>query len=375
MDGGASFSVVIVTHGRESLCRQACASVTAAADAYPGDVEAFLVNSSTEPVFDAAPEPFTEVHVPEITAAGGKRNVGIERASNRWVVLVDDDCTISEAAFSRIAQFIESEGDDDVAALYPVTEFTGDVEFPLRCCIDTHFTRHLYRSEATPERKWGPCTLAVYSRGVLEEVGGFDESFAAGAGGEDVDLGLRFLKRGYRQLGIPETLVEHDTTTWNSLGGNLRRFFHYGLGETDLQLKHPDRVHFKLNTVALELLAVVPTAVVLASLSGNAGWLLLVPVFVFSSLSINAIYNRFEYGKSVAGGFVLRLYDFAYAFGNVYNSVRTGVYRTLFFRCKPNLRPGGNYLLGRDALLYGNEIPDLAAVGLTYAMVTLVMIQ
>jgi len=59
-----------------------------------------------------------------------------------------------------------------------------------------------------PDEVFSPCAgAALYRRGVLEELGGFDERFFAYL--EDVDLGLRARLRGYRWLYVPEAEVLH----------------------------------------------------------------------------------------------------------------------------------------------------------------------
>ncbi|MGI8750607.1 MAG: glycosyltransferase family 2 protein, partial [Thermoleophilaceae bacterium] len=62
-------------------------------------------------------------------------------------------------------------------------------------------------------RNWMAVTGAclMVERRKLEEVGGFDESFAIGGG--DVDLGLRLTAAGYRSLCVPHTRVIHDESS------------------------------------------------------------------------------------------------------------------------------------------------------------------
>ena len=366
-----SFSVVIVTHEREELCRRAHESVARAARRHDGGVEVLLVNSSARPLFDREPDKLIEVHVPRRGGSAAKRNIGIERANHEWVVFVDDDCRISEDALGRLAREIAER--TDAAALYPITEFDGTAAFPLRCCEQTHFTHHFEASRYDAEREWGPCTLAAVSRNALLEIGGFDESFTSGAGGEDVDLGLRLAERGYAQYGIPEVLVKHDARTWNSLEANLRRFFHYGLGETDLQRAHPNRTHLKLNALGTETalaLAMVP-AFVLAGRS--LLWPLAVTLFALLLLACYAVYNRRAYGKSLLEGAVLRLYDYAFEAGNLYNSVRAGAVSAPFFRHRSGTNTQSPFPFGREEFVYPDEVPTLIALALaatlTYALV------
>ena len=357
-----SFSVVIVTHGREELCRRAYESVARAARRYDGDVEVLLVNSSARPLFDREPDDLMEVHVPQRGGSAEKRNIGIERAKHEWVVFVDDDCRISRDALGRLAREIADR--TDATALYPVTEFDGTAAFPLRCCEQTHFTYHFEASRYEAEREWGPCTLAAVSRSALLEIGGFDESFTSGAGGEDVDLGLRLAEHGYAQYGIPEVLVKHDVGTWNSLEANLRRFFHYGLGETDLQRAHPNRTHLKLNALGTETALALAMAPTFALAGRPLLWPLAVALFALLLLPCYAVYNRRTYGKSLLEGGVLRLYDYAFEAGNLYNGLRVGAVSVPFFRHRSGTNTQSPFPFGREEFVYPDEMPTLVALAL-----------
>lgn len=367
MGENIAFTAVIITHGRETLCRKACESVREAADRHAGDVELLLVNSSDRTISASWSFEITEIHAPEAEDAVEKRNLGIEEASKEWIAFVDDDCQIAPHAFEVVSDAI-AEAPETTGAFYPVTEFSGPVEFPLRCCDETHFTNHFYASRHDSTREWAACTLAVFRRDALEAVGRFDESFATGAGGEDVDLGLRLDAHGYEQHGIPETLVYHDASTWNSLAGNLRRFFYYGLGETFLQRKHPDRVHFKLNALGTEVGVLVASILVFGVLRGSTVWLVAVPLFALLAHFCYGVYNRAAYGKSLLEGLVLRTYDYAFEAGNLYNSVRQGSVRGPFYRHKSDSVAESRFPFGREKLIYGDEVPTLLAALATFVL-------
>jgi GT2 family glycosyltransferase len=52
-----------------------------------------------------------------------------------------------------------------------------------------------------------PGTACLYRRDVLENLGGFDEEF--GSYLEDVDLGLRCVREGYKGLYVPDAIAWH----------------------------------------------------------------------------------------------------------------------------------------------------------------------
>lgn len=364
-----SFSIVVVTHEREHLFRQAFASIEKAVEEYPGEAEIVIVNSSRTNALESTPERVTEIHVPDADKSTEKRNLGLQEAINDWIVYVDDDCTVADRALRVAAPLIE-DAEDRVAGLYPVTEFVGDRDRPFECCHGTHYTSAFSMPKRGTEQTWGPCTLAIFDREALLAVGGFDESFASGAGGEDIDIGLRLTERGYRLVGIPETLVYHTTATWNSFRGNCRRFFEYGRGEAELKRKHPGRTHFKLNTVSLLAIVAVTSTITTVIAWGRTG-LLLVPLFACSSMAINAGYYRRRYDKPFGQALLLRAYDYANAVGNVANA--DGEIHGVFYRLKPSLDPDAPYPLGRERLVYSNELLDYVPLLLTYLAIYLLV--
>lgn len=362
-----NFTVVVSTHKRPELCRRACDSICRSASNYTGDIDIILVNSSPEPMHISDPS-FEEIHVPDATTVVEKRNIGIEQATTDWIVFVDDDCEVTPKTFNTLHESITTKATPQSAAFYPITEFAGPMKYPLRCCHETHFTNHFSACKHSSTRKWAACTLAVFDRHVLEEVGGFDGSFAGRAGGEDVDIGLKLNEHNYVQHCIPETLVYHDTTTWNSLSGNLKRFFHYGLGETVLQKKYPDRTHFKLNNIGTEGVVASTAALVLAFIDRNPVWILVAPLFLILNLLTYAIYNHTKYEKSILCGVILRVYDYAFEAGNLFNAVRTCSPTAPFYRHKSESGKGSQFLFGREQLIYGDELPTLLAFLLTALM-------
>ena len=72
---------------------------------------------------------------------------------------------------------------------------------------------------------WGVCSS--YRRNVLLDVGGFNENFTTN--GEDVELGIRLGKRGYRLLYHPDIVLDHHKTdTLTSLNITVYRWFYWG---------------------------------------------------------------------------------------------------------------------------------------------------
>jgi glycosyltransferase involved in cell wall biosynthesis len=71
---------------------------------------------------------------------------------------------------------------------------------------------------------------------LLRSIGGFDERLAWG--GEDYDVNLRAVARGYRGLFVPGAWVYHDQSRLNTRRKILRRRYRYSVGATMAYLKN-----------------------------------------------------------------------------------------------------------------------------------------
>ncbi|MDP9021306.1 MAG: glycosyltransferase, partial [Actinomycetota bacterium] len=115
------------------------------------------------------------------------RNLGWRACSAPWVAFLDDDVRPTARWLERLADDLTGAG-RDVAGLQ------GRVRVPLAPGrAPTDWERNV---AGLAEARWVTADMA-YRRGVLEQVGGFDEHFPR-AYREDVELGLRVTRAGYR---------------------------------------------------------------------------------------------------------------------------------------------------------------------------------
>lgn len=82
---------------------------------------------------------------------------------------------------------------------------------------------------------------AMYRKKILEEAGGFDETFIAA--GEDADLSWRVAWKGYKILYEPNAIVNHYHRA--TLMGLLRQIRSYGAGGSYLFHKHHEKLGYK----------------------------------------------------------------------------------------------------------------------------------
>ncbi|GAA1879491.1 HAD-IIIA family hydrolase [Actinomadura bangladeshensis] len=186
-----SCTVVVPTIGRESL-RVTLHALLAALEGGPGPEphEIIVVDDRPAP---GAPLPLPASAGPRIRVirSGGRgpaaaRNAGWRAAATEWVAFLDDDVVPEPGWPARLAA--------DLAGLPPsVGGSQGRVAVPLP--DDRRPTDWERGTAALAGADWITADMA-YRRGVLAELGGFDERFRR-AYREDADLALRALASGH----------------------------------------------------------------------------------------------------------------------------------------------------------------------------------
>lgn len=81
-----------------------------------------------------------------------------------------------------------------------------------------------------------PMGNSAWRREVFDAIGGFDESFRSA--GEDYDVNLRALEKGYRGLFVPEAWVYHDQSRLDTIWKILRRKYRYMVGGAMAYMKN-----------------------------------------------------------------------------------------------------------------------------------------
>ena len=132
-------------------------------------------------------------------------NIGLRRARGQWVGTVNDDTILPK---DWIAELLQSAG-DDVGSLSPIVANKNNV-------IESAGVDYMARGRACPIKHL-PVSVStadtfnaaavLLNRNALEQVGLFDERF--GSYLEDIDLGLRLTRRGWRNLVVPTVQITH----------------------------------------------------------------------------------------------------------------------------------------------------------------------
>jgi glycosyltransferase involved in cell wall biosynthesis len=239
-------SIVVPTRGRSTLVARLLDSLDRAARAYGGEVEVLILDDSDEDearrIREAVAAHCFATYVPSDPNVRRKRNNGIDRARHEVVLFVDSDCEATPELLREHSR-LYAERNGDLGGVVGVTEFVGSDSAMWQVIQRTQFLNAFSFARRMETVPWATCTNTSYKTALLREVGGFDTSFPAKLGGDDVDLGLRVNAAGYKLYSNPSAVVFHARETWNSFAAVLSRAFRWG--RMDLHLyhrKHADRI-------------------------------------------------------------------------------------------------------------------------------------
>jgi GT2 family glycosyltransferase len=216
----SEISIVIPTRSRFDLLDACLASLSEARDELGESSELIVVNDGNQesPAAIVAAHD-AEAHVVDLPRSGGFSaavSEGIEASSGDWILLLNDDTTLERTSISELLRVARSR--KRVGSVAPQLRFAHDsntinsaglVIDDLGVARDRLLGASLAQSERDVTEVFGSSAAAVvYSREMLDEIGGFDRSFYAYL--EDADVAWRARMRGWSCLFVPTAVVRHN---------------------------------------------------------------------------------------------------------------------------------------------------------------------
>lgn len=213
-------SVIIPTYNRKQTLLKTLDSVLA--QTYPRDLyEVIVVDDGSIDGTEEALEPLLSrilYFKQENKGPATARNLGITHARGEIVAFTDDDCVVPlnwiEAlvyGFRRYPDVVGvggyMEADEETLATNVYARYESYV---------THRVFGLGDKDIYGEHVPIATNCAAYKKEILEELGGFDESFR-NAAGEDADLNLRIASCGYKTLFVPIKVIHIQEYSLRSL--------------------------------------------------------------------------------------------------------------------------------------------------------------
>jgi GT2 family glycosyltransferase len=236
-------SIVIPTYARRDLVEALLVSVSEDAKRADFEVEVIIVDDSppaeARTIRSIAAAHGAKVYDSPTPNVGGKRNIGLQRASHDLVLFLDSDVTIRAGTLEAHVRRLSSCG-DEVAGCLGKVEFVGEETYAWRVIEAMQLTLPFSYPDVADRVPWGPTANLSFRRAPFLELGGFDTTLPR-YGGEDVDLGLRLADRGWQIVTAPDAVAEHAIETWSTWRQNLRRLWSFGLADYHLLVRHPSR--------------------------------------------------------------------------------------------------------------------------------------
>jgi GT2 family glycosyltransferase len=167
------------------------------------------------------------------------RNRGAREASAPVIAFLDDDI-VPEPGFVEEHARAHRDSAEPVVALGVCPP--ADPGRSLPALALRHWWEDYYRRRSEPDHQWNYTDFGdgnvSFPRGVLEDIGGWDEDFASRAGRrQDWELGIRLIQRGVRLLDCPGARGWHHFRT--SFENALRQRRIEGRSDVLLGRKHP----------------------------------------------------------------------------------------------------------------------------------------
>jgi len=171
----------------------------------------------------------------------GGNNLGLRRAKGKFVLFLNSDTEVTKDAFSQILCFVE--GDKQIGAATPKTMLvSGGMDpdchrgFPTPWASFCYFSgleklfptsrlfgqyhQHYLDLNQPHQIDAGFGTFMIVRRNVLEQVGGWDESYFFY--GEDLDLFYRIKNAGWKVMFYPKVLLYHHKGASSGLRGESK---------------------------------------------------------------------------------------------------------------------------------------------------------
>ncbi len=256
-----------------------------------------------------------------------KRNFGIEHASYEVVFFTDSDCLLTPTTLSEHMQLHYT--DNGIGAMCGVVEFVGETNWMWSVVERTGFLGAFSFAKKMPYAPWAGTGNLSVKRQVLQEINGFDGAFLRSVGhalgGEDVDLGLRINKAGYKIACNPNATIYHSKETWSTFRRMLRRGFSYGRSHYHMLVKHADQVGFEYPRLAAIFFLVALFTVIRAIITPHWFRLIEFPVFFLSVLAAQAVMVLLLSKRNLKTIFTeisAHVLDLVFEWGIIYESIR-----------------------------------------------------
>jgi GT2 family glycosyltransferase len=189
------------------------------------------------------------------------RNRGVEAASSDPLLFIDSDVLVHKDTLSKVVSHFNEH--PEIAALFG--SYDDDPADPGFISQYKNLFHHFVHQNSAKEAStfWGGC--GAIKKEVFLKMGGFDQKYTSVI--EDIELGVRLKKNGYRIELVKDMQVKH-LKKWTFLNLVKADIFYRGIPWTRLMLEHgniPKDLNLKINERVSAVLALILLASLLLS--------------------------------------------------------------------------------------------------------------
>jgi len=217
-------SAAVPTYNSEKIIKECLDSLIA--QTHPFDEIIIVDNASTDRTREIIEAyPFKKILLEKNMERCFSRNTGWQAARNELVAIIENDSVYDKHWVEKVLESIENGADAvvDRRAVYKPETFISRMN-------DEFFTVRMLKNEYKPYSAW------VFRKSILEELGGYDEGQV---GFEDMELGTRLIKKGYKIAYQPDALSSHAGEP-STLKQELKRSWWFGIRAHKYYKKYPD---------------------------------------------------------------------------------------------------------------------------------------
>ncbi len=271
-DSWPPVSVVVPVLNEERHLREAVRRILS--QSYPGDLEVILALGPSTDGTDgvAAALAAADPRVRTVANPSGRTpnglNAAIAESRHPIIVRVDGHGLLADGYITTAVDLLEATGAANVGGVMAAegtTDFTRAVATAMRSVFGVGGARFHTGGQPGPAET---VYLGVFRREVLEQLGGYDESFLRA---QDWELNHRIRSAGHQVYFSPDMSVTYRPRS--SLNALARQYFHYGRWRRVVMRQHP-------GTASARYLAAPATVVACAAglvAAPVSAWALILP--------------------------------------------------------------------------------------------------
>jgi len=264
-------SFIIPVYNRPGECAELLQSLVLQSER---DFEVIIVEDGSSISSESVVEEYREqldisYYYKENSGPGPSRNFGCEKAAGEYVIFLDSDCVVPEAYLKIVRERLKSNYTDAFGGPDRAHKEFTRLQKAINFSMTSFLTTGGIRGGNEKVEKFFPRSFNMgFSRKVFESTGGFSSMRF----GEDVDLSIRILEKGFTTQLIREAFVYHKRRT--SLRQFFKQVYNSGIARINLNKRHPGTLKLVHSAPALFTLGVL----LLLIFSPLLSWFLLLPV-------------------------------------------------------------------------------------------------